>query len=58
MRPELEDIHTMDFKKFDKIVATGYSSAKKILKEWKSNGIFDTHFNQNKNKLRRRRYSV
>ncbi|WUR04633.1 lysophospholipase (NTE1) [Vairimorpha necatrix] len=58
LRPALDNIHTMDFKKFDEIVASGFSSAKEIIKKWKANGIFEKHFDQKKFKNLRRRYSV
>lgn len=57
IRPKLEGIRTMDFNKFDEIVASGYAYGKKIIQEWKKTGVYEKYFNQKKTRLRRR-YSV
>jgi lysophospholipid hydrolase len=58
IRPDLGELSTMNFKKFDEIVACGYASGKKIIQEWKESGIYGRHFDQRKAKNLRRRYSV
>lgn len=56
IRPDLGDIKTMDFNRFDEIVATGYQSTREIIKKWKSTGVFQKYFP--KKTVSRRRYSV
>ncbi|EOB13415.1 Lysophospholipase NTE1, partial [Nosema bombycis CQ1] len=56
MRPDLGDVKTGDFNKFDEIVAQGYQAGRAKIKEWKENGIYEKYF-VNK-KRTRRRYSV
>lgn len=57
IRPELEGVNTMDFNKFDEIVACGYAYGKKVIEEWKKSGVYEKYFNQKKS-IVRRRYSV
>lgn len=39
IRPDLYNYKVSDFKNFDEIVACGYETAKKLIKEWKSKGL-------------------
>lgn len=57
VRPDLGKYRTMDFKKFDEIVACGYQSTKDAILKWKQEGVFDTFFNLKK-QAPKRRYSV
>ncbi|KAF9762544.1 Lysophospholipase NTE1, partial [Nosema granulosis] len=52
IRPDLGDIKTDAFHRFDEIVATGYQAAKEKIKEWKSLGVFE-EFNHRESKRRR-----
>ncbi|ADM11454.1 patatin-like phospholipase domain containing protein 6 [Encephalitozoon intestinalis ATCC 50506] len=58
LKPDLGKYRTMDFKKFDEIVACGYQSTKDAISEWKRKGIFDTLFLNLKKQTPKRRYSV
>ncbi|KAG5859616.1 patatin-like phospholipase [Encephalitozoon hellem] len=57
LRPDLGKYRTMDFKKFDEIVACGYQSTKDAILRWKKEGVFDALFDLKK-QAPRRRYSV
>lgn len=58
LRPDLGKYKTMDFKKFDEIVACGYQSAKEAILKWRQEGALDTLFYDLKRKAPRRRYSM
>ncbi|KAM0687243.1 phosphatidylcholine and lysophosphatidylcholine phospholipase [Conglomerata obtusa] len=56
LRPEIDEYKTMEFDKFEEIVACGYSYGKKIVQEWKKNGVFKELAGINARL--RRRYSI
>lgn len=58
LKPDLGKYKTVDFKRFDEIVACGYQSTKKTIQEWKRNGMFDKFFPGLTKQTPRRRYSV
>ncbi|UYI27791.1 lysophospholipase Nte1 [Encephalitozoon cuniculi] len=58
LRPDLGKYRTMDFKKFDEIVACGYQSTKNAIAKWKQEGTYDVLFFSLKKQTPKRRYSV
>ena len=52
IRPELSKFSSKDFDKFDQIVAIGYESAKKAIKEWKKNKLIKKITKDKRNRLR------
>lgn len=58
LKPDLGKHRTMDFKKFDEIVACGYQSAKKAIAEWKQDSRFEKFFSGLARRAPKRRYSV
>ncbi|EJW04930.1 hypothetical protein EDEG_00923, partial [Edhazardia aedis USNM 41457] len=53
LKPDLEGYKTMDFHKFDEIVACGYAYGKKIIKKWKEDGTI-LNLKKIKHKFKRR----
>lgn len=53
MRPDLRSYKTMDFGKFDEIVAHGYEYGKKVISTWKATGEYERLVKHRKKRERR-----
>lgn len=58
LRPDLGKYRTMDFKRFDEIVACGYQSAKRAISEWRRDRRFSEFFSGLVRTAPKRRHSV
>lgn len=53
IRPKIDGYKTLDFGKYEEIVACGYTSGRMIIKQWKENGVYKKLVKGKRNMKRR-----